>query len=35
MARAVDNVTFAIQEGQLHGLIVPNSTGKTTIFSEF
>jgi ABC-type multidrug transport system ATPase subunit len=30
---AVDGVTFAIDEGSVHGLIGPNGAGKTTIFS--
>jgi branched-chain amino acid transport system ATP-binding protein len=31
--RAVDRVTFAVHEGQIHGLIGPNGAGKTTIFN--
>jgi branched-chain amino acid transport system ATP-binding protein len=31
--RAVDCVTFAVHEGQIHGLIGPNGAGKTTIFN--
>jgi ABC-type multidrug transport system ATPase subunit len=31
--RAVDHVTFDVQEGQCYGLIGPNGAGKTTTFS--
>jgi branched-chain amino acid transport system ATP-binding protein len=31
--RAVDSVTFGIEEGRIHGLIGPNGAGKTTIFN--
>jgi branched-chain amino acid transport system ATP-binding protein len=31
--RAVEAVSFAVEEGQIHGLIGPNGAGKTTVFN--